>query len=131
MSKFQIPGATVKMVNMSTVKARPLSKAEMKEREAIDQSWKEATQKREAEYHRRAGGRKILRKFNPCGSCFKEGIVLRETAKFFVYALDAHSQDGALESFPQRKASKKRYHIEPCLNCEDHPNTHYPMGSGN
>ena len=131
MSEIQIPGATVKTVSTHTVMAKKLSNAEEKKREAIDQSWKEAQQKREDEFRGRAAGRKMVREMNTCGPCIKLGIVMRETANFFVYAVDAHRMDGDIESFKKKRVRKNNVHVEACVRCKDHPKTHYPMGSAN
>jgi hypothetical protein len=66
---------------------------------------------------------KVAREFSPCGPCIEKGLVVGETAKFFTL----FDQNGP-NNFFEFKLSKARVHTEPCISCEDHPNTHYPNG---
>lgn len=60
---------------------------------------------------------KTIRKFSMIGPCLTSsyGRVFKETPLFFI------NQDGY-------RFSKRDYHLDPCLRCEDHPKTQYPDG---
>jgi hypothetical protein len=125
MGEFDFVKSTVTHVASFTVCADP---AKFEEQEKIDESWKNAVKRRNEEYLKRAGSRPIVRKSYSNGPCIFQGILIRETPKFYVFAVNAHARDGLLESFPQQKLSKDNAHIEPCKRCTDHPQTDYPMG---
>jgi hypothetical protein len=71
---------------------------------------------------------KTVRKFSAAGPCITLGVLLRETASFYVYA-PRHS--GYDDTPKQKRVGKDRYgmvHTEACVSCRDHNRTQYPNG---
>lgn len=66
----------------------------------------------------------IVRRFSAVGPCLTEGKLLRETAKFYVYA----EWQGMDRFEGEKRIAKDRAHIEPCRCCRDHKATQYPNG---
>jgi len=66
----------------------------------------------------------IVRKFSAIGPCLQQGKLLRETAKFYVFA----EWQGGDRYEGERRIAKDSVHIEPCRSCRDHEHTSYPNG---
>jgi hypothetical protein len=62
-----------------------------------------------------------VRTFSPCGPCITRGQLVRQTAKFYVYA---SKYDGT----QKRIAKGWNAHVDSCVSCRDHPQTQYPNG---
>lgn len=78
----------------------------------------------------KAAGIPILRESSFCGPCIWLGLLVRETDKFYVFAercLDPEKMADA----KQKRISKWKVHLTTCKGCEDHPQTHYPIGYEN
>ena len=78
----------------------------------------------------KAAGTPIIRESNFCGPCRWLGLLVREAPKFYVYAercLDPEQISVA----KQKRISKWKVHLTTCKGCEDHPQTHYPVGYEN
>ncbi len=118
---------TVTLESTYTVVANPTPE-QREYNTRINQAWTEANRKQQEQFHQRAAGRKLLRLSSMCGPCIVQGIVIRETAHFFIYAEGAHYGEEPIEAFPLRRKSKESTHVESCRGCEDHPQTLYPMG---
>jgi uncharacterized ParB-like nuclease family protein len=70
---------------------------------------------------------RFAREFNRGGPCSPLGLVVRETAGFFVY----YKWLGVNRySARERRVSKtgRRAHVEPCPGCRDYTRTIYPNG---
>ena len=64
----------------------------------------------------------IVREMNWAGPCFNRGVLVRETAQFYVI------EPWGFESRKRIKKSDPSIHLKPCHRCVDHPNTDYPRG---
>jgi hypothetical protein len=68
--------------------------------------------------------RQLVRTWSPCGPCITEGVLIRRTAKFYIF----HKIRAAEPVGGERRISCSKAHVEPCTRCEDHENTVYPNG---
>jgi len=74
-------------------------------------------------------GIKCVRESTDCGPCISLGMLVRETARFFVYY---EWLGGKRYSGRERRISKTgRAHVDPCPACEDHPESLYRNWCGN
>ena len=69
--------------------------------------------------------RQIVRRFSPCGPCLTEGLLVRETAKFYVFR---EWRGGDRYEEKESRIAKDRTHIKSCHSCRDHAQTSYPNG---
>ena len=63
-------------------------------------------------------GNPTVKKFSACGSCITLGVLLRETAKFYVYV------DVSWSGTAERKIAKRTAHVDHCHSCRGGSN--YP-----
>jgi hypothetical protein len=79
---------------------------------------------------------KILRISNLAGPCIEEGRIIRETEKFYVVQPTRTGRPqrigkGNPEFDGYNRHQQGCVHVEPCVCCTDHPETHYPNGYEN
>lgn len=67
----------------------------------------------------------IVREFSAAGPCLTIGMLVRETANFYVYL---EWKGGDRYGNEERLISKPKTHIEPCHSCRDHAQSSYPNG---
>lgn len=70
-------------------------------------------------------GEKLVRKTSMAGPCLVQGLLVRETAKFYVYR---EWQGGNRYEGERRIAKAYGVHVEACRCCRDHVETNYPNG---
>lgn len=73
----------------------------------------------------------IVREFSPAGPCLTRGLLVRETAKFYVYYPWKGGRQFAATEKKIAKATAGRWsaaHVESCPSCRDHAHTQYPDG---
>ncbi|MEZ6136987.1 MAG: hypothetical protein R3C53_18995 [Pirellulaceae bacterium] len=116
--------STCKLVSAYTVVADPERAREAKRHreQAIGIFQKRIRSQLEA-----AAGVPIVRIGNFCGSCIWLGLLVRETAKFYVYA-DGCRDAKTINDHPTKRILKSSVHLKPCKGCKDHPETNYPLG---
>lgn len=68
---------------------------------------------------------KVVRKFSFAGPCLVQGMLVRETAKFYVYR---EWLGGDRYGAERRIAKTDAVHVEACTRCRDHAATVYPNG---
>lgn len=78
----------------------------------------------------KAAGVPVVRETNFYGPCIWRGLLVRETDKFYVYA-DRCLDPEKIPEANQKRISKAKVHLATCQCCEDHPQTHYPVGNEN
>ena len=70
---------------------------------------------------------KFVRNFSPAGPCIVQGALIRETAKFYIFA--DRFEPGRERRLTKRTAEHyTRAHVESCPSCMDHARTQYPNG---
>lgn len=62
-----------------------------------------------------------VRQSNMAGPCIPQGVLVRETAKFYVFTSRWNGKETKL-------VKGWKNHVEPCTCCTDHERTQYPRG---
>ena len=114
------------VVDPGMIEAKPRTSKHQVHRVETNRSWRERQKHRDEMLHMNAGERPIVREILMRGPCLKRGVLLRETSKFYVYAIDADVKVADLDELTQKRILKSKVHIEPCNSCTDHPETKYP-----
>jgi len=74
---------------------------------------------------------KTVREFSAAGPCLTLGLLVRETARFYVYYPWISGRKVRAQEKRTAKRTPAHYspaHVEPCNSCCDHPRTQYPEG---
>lgn len=120
----EVVESTIELVEVFTVSSTRSEKDTEKWRAEYERE-KKLVKERNERYFQNAEGRPIVRHNVGGRMCYYLGPVVRETAKFYIYAVDGHLTSEPNESLPTARVWKDNSHTECCRQCTDHPNSNY------